>query len=159
MADSRYAKKWGVTKLPALVYFRRRFPSIYRGTICDSISLIFLIISISISRWPTIRRWSSRVASKEPFPTTWVEYFHVRSDSASGWFPNLHCLFTSMFQTNTAASSAAETVVMRHSLKNIFDKVPISFSFILLWQLFSFAILNNHKNNTKLNTMILYFIV
>ncbi|XP_011196595.1 uncharacterized protein LOC105221368 isoform X6 [Zeugodacus cucurbitae] len=31
MADSRYAKKWGVTKLPALVYFRRRFPSIYRG--------------------------------------------------------------------------------------------------------------------------------
>ncbi|XP_055374125.1 uncharacterized protein LOC129607269 isoform X7 [Condylostylus longicornis] len=31
MADSRYAKKWGVTKLPALVYFRKRFPSIYRG--------------------------------------------------------------------------------------------------------------------------------
>jgi len=31
MADSRYAKKWGVTKLPAMVYFRRRFPSIYRG--------------------------------------------------------------------------------------------------------------------------------
>ncbi len=32
MADSRYARKWGVTKLPALVYFRKRFPSIYRGT-------------------------------------------------------------------------------------------------------------------------------
>lgn len=31
MDDSRYARKWGVTKLPALVYFRRRFPSIYRG--------------------------------------------------------------------------------------------------------------------------------
>ncbi|XP_037908220.1 uncharacterized protein LOC119649874 isoform X6 [Hermetia illucens] len=31
MADTRYAKKWGVTKLPALVYFRKRFPSIYRG--------------------------------------------------------------------------------------------------------------------------------
>lgn len=31
MADARYAKKWGVTKLPAMVYFRRRFPSIYRG--------------------------------------------------------------------------------------------------------------------------------
>lgn len=31
MADSRYARKWGVTKLPALVYFRKRFPSIYRG--------------------------------------------------------------------------------------------------------------------------------
>lgn len=31
MADSRYAKKWGVTKIPALVYFRKRFPSIFRG--------------------------------------------------------------------------------------------------------------------------------
>lgn len=31
MSDSRYARKWGVTKLPAIVYFRRRFPSIYRG--------------------------------------------------------------------------------------------------------------------------------
>lgn len=31
MSDPRYARKWGVTKLPALVYFRKRFPSIYRG--------------------------------------------------------------------------------------------------------------------------------
>lgn len=32
MADPRYARKWGVTKLPAIVYFRKRFPSIYRGS-------------------------------------------------------------------------------------------------------------------------------
>ncbi|XP_063985201.1 uncharacterized protein LOC135166658 isoform X2 [Diachasmimorpha longicaudata] len=31
MADTRYARKWGVTKLPAIVYFRKKFPSIYRG--------------------------------------------------------------------------------------------------------------------------------
>ncbi|XP_020710512.1 uncharacterized protein LOC105690380 isoform X1 [Athalia rosae] len=31
MSDPRYARKWGVTKLPAIVYFRKRFPSIYRG--------------------------------------------------------------------------------------------------------------------------------
>ena len=31
--DPRYAKKYGVNKLPALVYFRRKFPSIYRGEI------------------------------------------------------------------------------------------------------------------------------
>ncbi|XP_021697969.1 uncharacterized protein LOC5573987 isoform X10 [Aedes aegypti] len=31
MGDPRYARKWGVTKLPAIVYFRKRFPSIYRG--------------------------------------------------------------------------------------------------------------------------------
>lgn len=32
MADARYARKWGVTKLPAIVYFRNKFPSVYRGT-------------------------------------------------------------------------------------------------------------------------------
>ncbi|XP_045469598.1 uncharacterized protein LOC123677131 isoform X2 [Harmonia axyridis] len=31
MADARYARKWGVTNLPSIVYFRRRFPSIFRG--------------------------------------------------------------------------------------------------------------------------------
>lgn len=35
MADARYARKWGVTKLPAIVYFRKRFPSIYRGFTSD----------------------------------------------------------------------------------------------------------------------------
>ncbi|CAG0925111.1 unnamed protein product, partial [Notodromas monacha] len=31
--DARYARKYGINKLPALVYFRKRFPSIYRGKI------------------------------------------------------------------------------------------------------------------------------
>ncbi|XP_023720452.1 uncharacterized protein LOC111871518 isoform X7 [Cryptotermes secundus] len=31
MGDPRYARKWGVTKLPSVVYFRKRFPNIYRG--------------------------------------------------------------------------------------------------------------------------------
>jgi len=33
--DPRYAKKYGVNKLPALVYFRRKFPSIYRDSLFD----------------------------------------------------------------------------------------------------------------------------
>jgi len=33
--DQRYAKKYGVNKLPALVYFRRKFPSIYRGNLLN----------------------------------------------------------------------------------------------------------------------------
>lgn len=37
MEDPRYARKWGVTKLPAIVYFRKRFPSIYRGKIVRNI--------------------------------------------------------------------------------------------------------------------------
>lgn len=61
MADPRYARKWGVTKLPAIVYFRKRFPSIYRGeklcaldiyivkigSLLGSLSLSFNHISIS----------------------------------------------------------------------------------------------------------------
>ncbi|XP_026484298.1 uncharacterized protein LOC113392214 isoform X5 [Vanessa tameamea] len=35
MHDPRYARKWGVTKLPAIVYFRKRFPSIYRGDVME----------------------------------------------------------------------------------------------------------------------------
>lgn len=33
--DTKYAKKWGVAKIPAIVYFRRKFPSIYRGDLGD----------------------------------------------------------------------------------------------------------------------------
>merc|ERR1719273_2353570 len=33
--DARYAKKYGVNKMPALVYFRRKFPSIYRDNLFD----------------------------------------------------------------------------------------------------------------------------
>ncbi|XP_026322360.1 uncharacterized protein LOC113231978 isoform X1 [Hyposmocoma kahamanoa] len=35
MQDPRYARKWGVTKLPAIVYFRKRFPSIFRGDLMN----------------------------------------------------------------------------------------------------------------------------
>lgn len=29
--DARYAKKFGIAQMPALVFFRKNFPSIYRG--------------------------------------------------------------------------------------------------------------------------------
>ena len=29
--DMRYARKYGITEVPALVMFRKKFPSIYRG--------------------------------------------------------------------------------------------------------------------------------
>lgn len=29
--DPRYARKYGITNFPALVFFRKRFPSMYRG--------------------------------------------------------------------------------------------------------------------------------
>lgn len=40
MADPRYARKWGVTKLPAIVYFRKRFPSIYRGDLMSETEVL-----------------------------------------------------------------------------------------------------------------------
>lgn len=48
MADPRYARKWGVTKLPAIVHFRKRFPSIYRGERLRRIIEIFHITFSSI---------------------------------------------------------------------------------------------------------------
>lgn len=32
--DMRYAKKYGITTIPTLVFFRKRFPSVYRGEHC-----------------------------------------------------------------------------------------------------------------------------
>src|SRR5690349_15962695 len=29
--DTRYAKKYGITTVPTLVFFRKKFPSVYRG--------------------------------------------------------------------------------------------------------------------------------
>ncbi|XP_060875587.1 uncharacterized protein LOC132948913 isoform X1 [Metopolophium dirhodum] len=40
MADARYARKWGVTKLPAIVYFRNKFPSVYRGSLDTEIEVL-----------------------------------------------------------------------------------------------------------------------
>lgn len=40
MADPRYARKWGVIHLPAIVYFRRRFPSIYRGDLRSEVDVL-----------------------------------------------------------------------------------------------------------------------
>ncbi|XP_065578951.1 uncharacterized protein LOC136039286 isoform X4 [Artemia franciscana] len=38
--DPRYAKKYGVSKLPALVYFRKKFPSIYRGDLLNETEVL-----------------------------------------------------------------------------------------------------------------------
>ncbi|RZF41690.1 hypothetical protein LSTR_LSTR011625 [Laodelphax striatellus] len=40
MGDARYARKWGVTKLPSVVYFRNRFPSIYRGDFTNELEVL-----------------------------------------------------------------------------------------------------------------------
>merc|ERR1712080_777483 len=40
MGDARYAKKYGVNKMPALVYFRRKFPSIYRDNLFDEDTIL-----------------------------------------------------------------------------------------------------------------------
>jgi len=43
--DSRYAKKYGINKLPGLVYFRRKFPSIYRESLLDENAILSWISS------------------------------------------------------------------------------------------------------------------
>ena len=48
--DPRYARKYGVTKLPALVYFRKKFPSIYRGKISKNMKYLGIYSTVSIKR-------------------------------------------------------------------------------------------------------------
>jgi len=43
--DPRYAKKYGVSKLPSLVYFRRKFPSIYRDSLLGENEILEWITS------------------------------------------------------------------------------------------------------------------
>jgi len=43
--DPRYAKKYGVNKLPALVYFRKKFPSIYRDSLFDEEGILSWLTS------------------------------------------------------------------------------------------------------------------
>ena len=38
--DPRYAKKYGVNKIPSLVYFRKKFPSIYRDDLLDESEIL-----------------------------------------------------------------------------------------------------------------------
>jgi len=43
--DPRYAKKYGVTKIPSLVYFRRKFPSIFRESLAEENNVLHWISS------------------------------------------------------------------------------------------------------------------
>ena len=56
--DPRYAKKYGVSKLPALVYFRRKFPSIYRGTVPSTELTLSTVRYIQILSLTRTRYWS-----------------------------------------------------------------------------------------------------
>lgn len=65
MADARYARKWGVTKLPAIVYFRKRFPSIFRGMLKTNFILYAWnsLDSLIYIRWSNGWGWGARMAA------------------------------------------------------------------------------------------------
>lgn len=44
IVDKRYAKKYGVGQLPCLVYFRRKFPTIFRGNLSSTDSILQWLI-------------------------------------------------------------------------------------------------------------------
>lgn len=47
--DTRYAKKYGITAIPTLVFFRKKFPSVYRGELPAPSSLTVLTL-VSLRR-------------------------------------------------------------------------------------------------------------
>lgn len=110
MADARYARKWGVTKLPAIVYFRKRFPSIYRGLLLLNLfrfnECYFKWVNY-LFRWSYVRRRSARVASEKSLPPARAEYLYVCPDRHISGVRPLHSLPFTMLQTASSSTTAA----------------------------------------------------
>ncbi|UYV76050.1 hypothetical protein LAZ67_13002331 [Cordylochernes scorpioides] len=57
LSDPKFAKRYGLTELPSLIYFRRRFPNVFRGKTPDlnwfmlnvmTVAMVFLLYTIFI---------------------------------------------------------------------------------------------------------------
>ena len=76
--DARYAKKYGVNKMPALVYFRRKFPSIYRDNLFDEDTIL---------EWLT----SNRFTNKKPWKIFGPVKFPQSGKSKCTWCKSRIC--------------------------------------------------------------------
>lgn len=131
MADPRYARKWGVTKLPAIVYFRKRFPSIYRGKTLFSISrrnyeyfqfpITAFLNNSPLTRWSTQGTRRVGLAAQEQIPSTGTEHLHVYADRDHSLVCHVHRLLVVLFPVRTSgAHAASETSVIKE--KNVIGK-------------------------------------
>lgn len=131
MADPRYARKWGVTKLPAIVYFRKRFPSIYRGKTLLSISrrnykyfqfsIAAFLNNFPLTRWSTQRTRRVGLAAQEQVPSTGAEHLHVYADRDHSPVCHVHRFLVVLFPVRTSgAHTASETSVIKE--KNVIGK-------------------------------------
>lgn len=150
MSDARYARKWGVTKLPAIVYFRKRFPSIYRGkrpvaVRSQATATKFIVRTIS-RRWFAVRRWGARVAAKESIPSARAKYIHVRSDRNLNCFRLVHGVSTAMFQTTAATTDRASQAAVA-----IGSKLKLLHFYHIYWCTFSFFHCNLFRPPRKAN--------
>ena len=103
--DPKYAKKYGVSKLPALVYFRKKFPSIYRGEnrVFKKVSTLLLKICILNSfvnlfiyffcRQLVERDRSFNVAPDKSLQAYRAELDHVHGALSSPGLPILFSLY------------------------------------------------------------------
>ena len=97
--DPKYAKKYGVSKLPALVYFRKKFPSIYRGEnrVFKKVSTLLLkIFSTALSfiyRQLVERDRSFNMAPDKSLQAYRAELDHVHGALSSPGLPILFSLY------------------------------------------------------------------
>lgn len=119
MSDSRYARKWGVTKLPAIVYFRKRFPSIYRGefiTYQSSNNHLNDTRQFHFRRRFTQRRRGAGMVAQESIPPTRTEHIYVRTHRHFGCLCIVYGVFAAMFQTTSATARCASETTVEFSL-------------------------------------------
>lgn len=69
-------------------------------------------------RWFAIRRRSSRMVAKEPFPSTGAEYIYVCINRHINCIRTIHSILASMFQTTTyTASGPCKTAIDNDKIK------------------------------------------
>lgn len=90
--DLRYAKKYGIVSMPSLVFFRRKFPSLYRGE--------WRLSRLVLPTWylfdPETCLWIEQFEFSIAF---WVVIRFAISSYYSNWYPSRHsnCYFKFLY--------------------------------------------------------------
>lgn len=108
-------------------------------------------------RWFAIRRWSSRMVAKEPFPSTGAEYIYVCINRHINCIRTIHSILASMFQTTThTAPGPCKTAIDNDKIKpkththTHFKEQSIEFILIFILNVSTNKCNNNSSNSDQM---------
>lgn len=116
-----------------------------------------IYLCIFSHRWFAIRRWSSRMVAKEPFPSTGAEYIYVCINRHINCIRTIHSILASMFQTTThTASGPCKTAIDNDKIKpkththTHFKEQSIEFILIFILNVSTNKCNNNSSNSDQM---------